>query len=56
MTDNLLAGRFETEHKVSEEIAAWIKAENQIDKEKAKSIPKVGGDDEKQIPVCLQDS
>ena len=39
--DDLLAGRFETEHEVSEEMAAWIKAVKQTDKEKA--TPKVVG-------------
>ena len=38
---DLLAGRFETEHEVSEEMAAWIKAVKQTDKEKA--TPKVVG-------------
>jgi len=39
--DDLLAGRFETEHEVSEEMAAWITAVKQTDKEKAQ--PKVVG-------------
>ena len=39
--DDLLAGMFETEHEVSEEMAAWIKAVKQTDKEK--STPKVFG-------------
>jgi len=39
--DNLLAGRFETEHEVPEEMAGWIKAVKQTDKEKA--TPKVVG-------------
>ena len=39
--DDLLAGRFETEHEVPEEMAGWIKAVKQTDKEKA--TPKVVG-------------
>ena len=39
--DDLLAGTFETEHEVSEEMAAWIKDVKQTDKEK--STPKVIG-------------
>ena len=39
--DDLLAGRFETEHEVSDEMAAWIQAVKQTDKEKAS--PRVVG-------------
>ena len=39
--DDLLAGRFVTEHEVSEEMAAWIQAVKQTDKEKA--TPRVVG-------------
>ena len=39
--DALLAGRFEMEHEVSEEMAAWIEEVKQTDREKA--TPKVVG-------------
>ena len=39
--DGLLGGRFETEHEVSKEMAVWIQAAKQTDKEKA--TPKVVG-------------
>ena len=47
LVDDLLVGRFETEHEVSEEMAAWIKVVKQTDKEK--DTPKVVGVTTKEI-------